>query len=149
MKKINIGLRFYDDYVVIVPHSSTFEVFIQKQYKPGVKKVCYGFPAGFIKDGEQPIEAAKRELFEEAGVKAKVWKEVGTYFDNVSVSPAKFTIFFASGLERAVIHPNPDIDEAKIMNLTVQAKTLKKYKMPGACMALARELFLSSISGKL
>jgi len=135
----------YDDYVVIVPFDDNFVV-TQKQYKPGAKKVCYGFPAGFKKKAESSLITAKRELFEETGYRAQEWKRIATFYDNVSVSPAKFTIFFASKLKRIRSEENPDKSESKIENIKTKINDLKLLKMEGACMALACELFLKSES---
>jgi ADP-ribose pyrophosphatase len=131
----------YDDYVVIVPVGEDF-ILTQRQYKPGAKKVCNGFPAGFIKKDEQPLSAAKRELMEETGYEAAKWITLGTFYDNVSVSAAKFTIFLAEGLTLSGIHANPDKSESAIENIKVTKNSLLAVEMEGACMALAKKLSL-------
>ena len=131
----------YDDYVVIVPFEDNY-VITQKQYKPGAKMVCYGFPAGFKKKNETSLVAAKRELFEETGYRAQGWIKVGVFYDNVSVSSAKFTIFIATKLKQSRNEENSDKSESKIENIRTKLRSLGLIKMKGACMALACELFL-------
>ena len=131
----------YDDYVVIIPFKED-TVMIQRQYKPGVKKKCYGFPAGFKKRNETPLNAAKRELFEETRYKADNWISLGTYYDNVSITSARFTIFLATNLEVIGNESNQDKRESKIENIPTKLNYLDSIMMEGACMALARALFL-------
>lgn len=128
----------YDDYVVIVPMLKQ-RVLIQRQYKPGVQKVCWGFPAGFRKKEESFLVSAKRELLEETGLSGKM-KRIGTWFDNTSVGKEKFSIFLCGVQSEPKSFQNPDSNETAVRNLWVPIKTLDQYKMDGACMALAQAL---------
>ena len=55
------------DYVLIIAHKND-ELVIEKQYRRGVNGFLYELPAGWIDKGENPIDAAKRELREETGL---------------------------------------------------------------------------------
>jgi len=132
----------YDDYVVIVAITNHNFVLVQKQYKPGAKKICCGFPAGFKKRREMFLSAAKRELLEETGYQAHIWEHLGTFYDNASVTSAKFAIYFAKNLSHTEYFANPDKDESEIENMEVHIDEIKSLKMEGACMALAKEFLL-------
>lgn len=56
------------DGVMIVPITKEGEVVLLKQYRPAIDGFLYELPAGMIDDGEDMIEGAKRELFEETGL---------------------------------------------------------------------------------
>jgi len=135
-------MKRYDNYVVIVPVRGTL-VLVQKQFKAGVKKFCWGFPAGFINGSETPLSAAKRELLEETGLIATKLTKVGTFYDNVSKGSENFTIYLTRNpKENKKYHSNTDKDESKIKNSWVNIKGLKKISMAGACMSLAKEIVL-------
>lgn len=55
------------DYVSIIAKNQNDEILIEQQYRRGVDEVLYELPAGWIEQGEEPAEAAKRELLEETG----------------------------------------------------------------------------------
>lgn len=58
------------DGVMIVPITRDGEVVVLRQYRPAINDYLYELPAGIIDKGETIEEAAKRELFEETGLKA-------------------------------------------------------------------------------
>lgn len=57
------------DGVMMIPLTENDEVVIVKQYRPAIDDYLYELPAGIIDPGEEIEEAAKRELFEETGLK--------------------------------------------------------------------------------
>lgn len=62
------------DGVLILPVTEDGEVVILKQYRPAIGDYLYELPAGIVDPGEDIETAAKRELFEETGLKAKSYE---------------------------------------------------------------------------
>lgn len=58
------------DAVMIVPITKDDEFVILKQFRPAINDYIYEFPAGLVDEGEEIVESAKRELFEETGLRA-------------------------------------------------------------------------------
>ncbi|MGL4655625.1 MAG: NUDIX hydrolase [Sarcina sp.] len=56
------------DAVMIVPITEEDEFIILKQFRPAINDYIYEFPAGLVDSGEEIVESAKRELFEETGL---------------------------------------------------------------------------------
>lgn len=78
-------------------------------------------PAGGIDEGEQPLEAAKRELQEEAGLVADTWKELGVVYPANGLLSEKNHVFLTTAL-----HPVSD-NEQKAEGITKVLKVpLKK-----------------------
>ncbi len=57
--------------------------------------VAVGFPAGYIEEGEKPVEAALRELREETGLVPERIVEVDSYYQDEGCSSAFNHIFIA------------------------------------------------------
>src|SRR5688500_2787761 len=53
------------------------QIYLIEEYERGVAEVGYKFPGGKIDQGEDPQQAAKRELEEELGVSAKELVSLG------------------------------------------------------------------------
>ena len=61
-------------------------------------------PAGTVEVGEEPLETARRELVEEAGLAATRWEELGTA-RATAVSTTRFHLYLARGLTEVPRRP--------------------------------------------
>jgi ADP-ribose pyrophosphatase len=66
-------------------------------------------PAGKLDGGEPPLECARRELAEEAGVSARRWEKLGEFFSSPGVLTEVIHLFLARDLEPA--HASPEDHE--------------------------------------
>lgn len=66
-------------------------------------------PAGKIDEGESALECGRRELAEEAGLKAERWSELHTIYSSPGYVDEVITIFAATRLTE--VEANPDAEE--------------------------------------
>jgi len=85
---INGGHTYFDIVkhpggAVIAAINEQNEVCLLKQWRHAIDQFIWEFPAGCLEPNEPPMNTAKRELEEEAGVTALQWRDLG----KVTVSP--------------------------------------------------------------
>ncbi len=66
------GLKRRGSAKVIATHDG--KVLINRELRVGDEKSYYTLPGGIIKEGEAPLDAAKRELLEETGMESDDWE---------------------------------------------------------------------------
>jgi 8-oxo-dGTP pyrophosphatase MutT (NUDIX family) len=73
-------------------------------------------PAGKLDvDGEEPLDAAKRELAEEIGQVATDWRELKTFHTSAGFSDERIVLYLATGLSEAELtHPADAEDDERI-----------------------------------
>lgn len=77
------------------------QVLLVEQYRVALGRPCIELPAGLIGDetaGEDPIEAARRELEEETGWHAATMEPMGEYWSSPGMVSESFTLMRARGL---------------------------------------------------
>lgn len=83
------------------------KILLQKEFRYPVGKVIYEFPGGLVNPREPFLHAAKRELEEETGFRAKNWKSLGKFYASVSRSGVLFEGFVATELRQGIARPDP------------------------------------------
>jgi ADP-ribose pyrophosphatase len=79
-----------------------------RQYRLPANQFLWELPAGKTDEGETVAQAAKRELIEETGVRAKTWKKLVSFYPSPGYVQEKMTIFLATGLTQGESAPMDD-----------------------------------------
>ncbi|GAA1182171.1 NUDIX hydrolase [Ornithinimicrobium humiphilum] len=75
------------------------EILVLRQYRHPVGAEDWELPAGLLDvEGEPPVEAARRELAEEADLRAEEWEELLTLTPSPGSLGERITVFVATGL---------------------------------------------------
>ena len=83
-------------------------VAVVKQFRYPFGCALYELPAGKLEYGEDPLEAAKRELSEETGLEAEKWAFLGALYTSPGFSTEKLYLYLATGLRQGQAHPDPN-----------------------------------------
>ncbi|MDX2269052.1 MAG: NUDIX hydrolase [Bryobacter sp.] len=79
-----------------------------EQYRLPTRRKLWEIPAGKIDEGETPLQAAKRELKEETGYRARSWKKLITFWPSPGFLAEKMTIYLAQDLIAGAAEPTED-----------------------------------------
>ena len=93
---------------VMLPVDEKKRVLLVQQYRLPARKKLWELPAGKVDEGETVLQAAKRELVEETGYKAKTWKKLVSFFPSPGYVEEKMTIFAATELTEGEATPMDD-----------------------------------------
>src|SRR5258707_8585919 len=83
----------------VIPITPKGEIYLIKQYRYMFGEYMLGIVSGFIEENETPLQAAKRELREEAGIEASQWEQIAKITVMRSVVQHFVNIFIAKDLE--------------------------------------------------
>jgi 8-oxo-dGTP pyrophosphatase MutT (NUDIX family) len=81
-------------------------VLLVGQHRYPLDAWSWEIPEGGVPAGETAIEGARRELREETGVEAAMWRELASVHLSNSVSDEVATLFVATGLTHGVATPD-------------------------------------------
>jgi ADP-ribose pyrophosphatase len=83
-------------------------VLLVRQYRVPAKQYLWELPAGKVDAGETPLAAAKRELIEETGYRARQWKKLFTWYPSPGFLEEKMNLFLARELREGEAAPMDD-----------------------------------------
>ncbi len=84
------------------------DVILIRQYRHAAGQFLIELPAGRIDPGEKPLAAAKREMIEETGFRAKKWTLLTKYFASPGFLGEWMQIYLAEDLREGTATPEED-----------------------------------------
>lgn len=124
------GVRDYYYYVdvrdfvaVVALTNDKKSVYLVRQYRYPTQQYSWEIPEGLIERREQPLRAAQRELEEEAGVRARRWKKIGTVSIANGLTCEKCFLFIAQDLQ-----PGTQSLESGEADMIVKVFSIKKIE---------------------
>lgn len=94
--------------VVVLPVLPDGRVILIRQYRHAARQFLWELVAGRIDKGENPRQAAARELIEETGYRAKRFRVYLDFFPSPGFLEERMFIFLASGLKEGQASPEDD-----------------------------------------
>lgn len=96
------------DWVNIIAMTDEGEIVFIEQFRQGTEEMNLELPGGMIDEGEQPRQAAERELLEETGYASSDWRLLGPSRPNPAIQNNTIYHFLAVGCEKTAA---PSFDE--------------------------------------
>ena len=90
----------YPTWINVTAITKDGQMVLVRQYRHGLQRTNFEIVAGCMEEGEQPIDAAKRELMEETGFGGGEWQEIMVISQNPSTSTNLTHCFLATSVER-------------------------------------------------
>ena len=88
------------DAAIVFPLTGEGEVVLVRQYRPAIRRLELGLPAGLVEKGEEPEKAARRELSEETGYAGGEWEPLGAVASSPSLKDNWAHLYLARGVTR-------------------------------------------------
>lgn len=88
----------------VLPVDADGNVTMVRQFRYALGEELWELPAGKLEAGEDPFEAARRELSEECGLTADTYTELGVVYPTVGYDSEKIYLWAAEGLHTVGQH---------------------------------------------
>ena len=92
----------------IVPYFEDGTLCMVRQFRYAMQQELWELPAGKLEKGEDPFEAAKRELGEECGLTADHYTPLGEFYPTVGYDTEIIYMWVATGLHTTQMHLDDD-----------------------------------------
>ena len=90
----------YPTWINVTAITKDGDMILVRQFRHALGQTNFEIVAGVVEKGEEPLEAAKRELLEEAGYGGGEWKELTVISANPSTTTNLTHCFLATGVEK-------------------------------------------------
>ncbi len=107
--------------VAVTPNAAGEECFLMvRQYRHGAEAITTEFPAGLIEQGEDPADAARRELLEETGCRAGRLRLIGTVSPNPAFMTNTCYTYLAEDLTRVAEKSLDELEQLEAVEVPVR-----------------------------
>jgi ADP-ribose pyrophosphatase len=83
-------------------------ILLVRQYRLPAERYLWELPAGRLDPGETPLVAARRELIEETGCRARQWTKLASFWVSPGYVQERMTIYLAQELTQGEATPMDD-----------------------------------------
>ena len=133
--------------VAIVAVDGDQRVWLVRQLREAARKQLVELPAGARDEGEEPLEAAKRELREECGLTGGDWQELAAFWTTPGFCREYMHLYLAQGVKAGDADPDED-EEVEIVHWHVDELAAKLGEIEDAKTLAGLLLFLDLRSGR-
>lgn len=110
----------YPTWINVIAITADGHYVMVEQYRHGLQDVFTELVAGVAEDGEQPIEAARRELLEETGYGNGEWHLFSVLSQNPSATTNLSYTFIATGVEKIAGQNLDETEDIAVRLMTEQ-----------------------------
>jgi ADP-ribose pyrophosphatase len=106
--------------VIILATTKDNEMIFIEEYRHPIGTTLLSCPGGYLDEGEEPLEAAKRELLEETGYAAQQFVLMGSAYPYAGISDQKLYYVWAQNAYKKA-EPTPEPSESmSVLSVTDQ-----------------------------
>ena len=109
----------HSDCVCVVPLDGEGNVVLVRQYRKPIERFLLEVPAGGIHPGEEPEDAARRELVEETGYRARGLERLAYFWTSPGFCTEGMHAYLATGLE-AGTHSLDDDESIEVVKAPLE-----------------------------
>ena len=128
--------------VVIVPVADDGGIVLVRQYRHALGRWAWELPAGSLKPGEDPDEAAVRECHEEIGLVPSQMRPLGGFYPTPGYCDERMNFYRASGLRQ----PRPDEQAQQDEDEDIEARAFSRAEL-ARMIAEGEVIDLKTIAG--
>lgn len=99
--------------VVMIALLDDERLLFERQHRYPLRRDFYELPAGKIHPGEDPLPCAQRELLEETGYTAKIWREIAIAHPCIGYSDERLVYYLA----RELAHEGANPDDGEFLEV--------------------------------
>lgn len=127
--------------VAIAARRDDGRLVLVRQYRHATGETLLEVPAGRLEAGEEPVQAARRELEEETGTTAARWRELARFYAAPGFCSERLVLFLAEGLEpcgpgRRAADPDEELEVVALMPGEVLAQARDAKTLLAALLVL-------------
>jgi ADP-ribose pyrophosphatase len=102
------------DWVNIIAIDKDQNFVMVRQYRHGIDEICVEIAGGAVDKGEDPMDAAKRELAEETGYTSEKWHYLGVVNPNPPLMGNKCFTYLALDAEKTTVQNLDPLEEIDV-----------------------------------